>query len=212
VVHGLTRSVDRRLGARIREAREVVLPPTLVFKSAVDSTVTTEAVVDRLLGLLPPNRHELVLFDINRAAAKSMLLSSDPGPLTKQLMADGGLPFAVTFVTNEHPETRAVVARRKGPFSAGSSEIKALGLAWPAGVISLSHVALSIPAEDPLYGRRPPENEDLLFLGEMAMQGERGLLELPADWLLRIRYNPFYGVLEARMRDWLDEIDRAGAR
>jgi hypothetical protein len=32
----------------------------------------------------------------------------------------------------------------------------------------------------------------------MAIQGERGLLALPLEWLLRLRYNPFYDYLEAR--------------
>jgi hypothetical protein len=53
----------------------------LAFKSAVDSTVTTEAIVDDLLMRLPPHRNELVLFDINRnAAIKSTLLVADPAP------------------------------------------------------------------------------------------------------------------------------------
>jgi hypothetical protein len=65
-------------------------------------------------------------------------------------------------------------------------------------------VALPFPPDDPLYGRRPPENDDILFLGEMAMQGERGLLKIPDDWLLRLRYNPFYKVIETRTLDWFD--------
>ena len=35
----------------------------------VDSTVTTEVIVDHLLMRLPAGRNELVLFDINRGAA-----------------------------------------------------------------------------------------------------------------------------------------------
>ena len=38
----------------------------------------------------------------------------------------------------------------------------------------------------------------------MAIQGERGLLQFPADWLLRLRHNPFYDLLEARVFEWLD--------
>ena len=68
-------------------------------------------------------------------------------------------------------------------------------------MISLSHVALPIAPQDPLYGRRPPENEDVLFLGKMALKGERGLLALPTDWLLRMRYNPFYELVEQRVLD-----------
>ncbi len=208
VVHRLTRSVDRRVAARARSNPDEILPPILVFKSTVDATVTTEAVVDNLLGLLAPGRNELVLFDINRSAAKSMLLISDPGPLTNRLLADDTLPFTVTLVTNENPKTNAVVVRRKAPFSAAAADAERLNLVWPTGVISLSHVALPIPPDDPLYGQRPPENEDILFLGEMAMQGERGLLKLPGDWLLRMRYNPFYKVIEQRVLEWFHNAGR----
>jgi len=65
-------------------------------------------------------------------------------------------------------------------------------------------VALSVPPDDPLYGQRPPKNENVLFLWQMAIQGERGLFILPSDWLLRIRHNPFYAYLEARVLAWMD--------
>ena len=200
VVHRLTRSVDRRVA---RVGSDPLLPPILVFKSSVDSTVTIDAVVDDLLGRLAPHRHELVLFDINRFAAKSKLLIADPGPLTGRLMADDGLPFSVTFVTNESEETRTVVVRRKAPYSADASDPEPFDLTWPTGVMSLSHVALPFPPDDPLYGRHPPEEEDVIFLGEMALRGERGLVALPADWLLRMRYNPFYELVERRVLAWV---------
>ena len=208
-VHRLTRSVARRIADRARSAPAEFLPPMLVFKSTVDATVSTDAVIDNLLALLTPERHELVLFDINRFAVKSRLLISDPAPLTDRLLADKTLPFAVTFITNEDPESTVVLARRKPPFSAEASTTEPLNLAWPAGVISLSHVALPFPPDDPLYGQRPPGNKDVLFLGQMAIQGERGLLQFPADWLMRLRHNPFYGFLEARTLAW---IDGAGAQ
>jgi hypothetical protein len=203
-VHGLTRSVARRIAARAQSAPGEILPPTLVFKSTVDATVSTDAVVDRLLKHLKPQRHELVLFDINRFAAKTTLLISDPAPLTARLMADKSLPFVVTLVTNENPGTTAVVARRKPPFSAEPAETEPLNLAWPPGVISLSHVALPFPPDDPLYGQTPPGKEDVIFLGQMAVQGERGLLKVPSDFLMRLRYNPFYAFLETRVLEWLD--------
>jgi alpha-beta hydrolase superfamily lysophospholipase len=202
-VHSLTTSVTERLRKRSQASPDEVLPPTLVFKSTVDATVSTDAVVDRLLALLAPDRHELVLFDINRFAIVSGIVISDPGPLTARLMAEDSLPFAVTFVTNEDAESTAVVAQLKPPFSTEVNETKPLGLAWPAGVLSLSHVALPFSPDDPLYGRRPPEDEDRIFLGQVALQGERDLLRFPADWLLRLRHNPFYDFLEARSLSWI---------
>ena len=211
VVHRLTRSVARRIRARARSGANADFPPTLVFLSTVDATVSTDAVVDRLLSHLPPDRNKLVLFDINRFAIKSTLLVSDPGPLTARLMADETLPFAVTLVTNETPKTTKVQARRKPPFSPEASRAEPLNLAWPIDVISLSHVALPIPPDDPLYGRRPPENEDVLFLGQMPLQGERGLLKLSGDWLLRLRHNPFYAFLETRTLAWMEDVGRPSA-
>jgi alpha-beta hydrolase superfamily lysophospholipase len=203
-VSAITRGVARRIRGLSREAA-AKLPPMLAFKSAIDSTVTTEAIVEDLLMRLPAGRNELVLFDINRnAAIKSILLVSDPAPLTARLMADESLPFAVTFVTNESPQRADVVARYKAPFSPGESHVQPLGLAWPRGVVSLSHVALAFPPDDPLYGRDRPGGDDRVFLGDMALRGERGLVPIPADWLLRQRYNPFYPYLEARVLQWLE--------
>ncbi len=208
VVHRLTRSVDSRL-ARVASRGDARLPPILAFKSTVDSTVTTEAIVDSLLARLSPRRHELVLFDINRYdAATSELLITDPAPFTDRLLADDDLPFAVTFVTNESPESTAVVAFSKAAFAESVSEPEPLGLRWPPGVVSLSHVALPFSPDDPLYGGRPPLNDDVLFLGNMALRGERGLLAIPTGWLLRMRYNPFYGLLEQRVVDWLEAAAR----
>jgi alpha-beta hydrolase superfamily lysophospholipase len=204
-VYALTRDVDRRLSTLVQApATAGKLPPVLAFKSSVDSTVTTEAIVDNLLMRLPADRNELVLFDINRnATIKSTLLVSDPAPLTDRLIADRKLPFTVTFVGNETRQGASVVARHKAPFSSRVSVAEPLGLAWPGGVVSLSHVALAFPADDPLYGRGPPASNDRVFLGDMALRGERGLVRLPLDWLLRQRYNPFYPYLEARVLQWL---------
>ena len=208
VVHRVTTSVDRRIGARARSNPEEVLPPTLVLKSTVDATVTTEAAVDSLLMRLEPHRHELVLFDLNRTAAATTLLTADPGPLTERLMADSTLPFGVTVVTNEGPGTSKVVARRKPPFSTEVAD-EDLGLEWPRGVVSLSHMALPIAPDDPLYGANPPEDRNILFLGDVAVKGERGVLKLPATWLLRMRHNPFYPVLETRVLEWIDQTGGA---
>ena len=207
-VHRVTRSVARRISSWTRSGEARSFPPTLVFKSTVDATVSTTAVVDRFLKPLGPHGHELVLFDINRLAAGTPMLISDPGPLTKRLMADAGLPFTVTLVTNVNRESARVIARRKKPFSTDTAQTETLPAAWPTGVISLSHVALPFPPDDPLYGRQPPDDPKILFLGQMAIQGERGLLKISTDWLLRLRHNPFYDFLESRAIDWMDKAGK----
>ena len=87
------------------------------------------------------------------------------------------------------------------------SKTVSLNLGWPSGVISLSHVALPFPPDDPLYGQEPPENGDEMYLGQMALKGERGLLKISYDWLFRLRHNPFYDFFEKRALAWIDSAD-----
>ena len=202
-VHRLTRRVASEIRKRSGSGPIAAFPRTLVLLSTVDATVTAAAVIDNLLGQLAADQHELVLFDINRSKVKSTLLVSDPAPLTRALMSDDSLPFHLTIVGNENAHSDRVVRRRKPPFSTSASS-KPLGERWPPGAISLSHVALPFPSDDPLYGARPPDSDDVLHLGDIAFQGERGLLLFPADWLLRLRHNPFYDYLEQRAVDWVE--------
>jgi hypothetical protein len=73
------------------------------------------------------------------------------------------------------------------------------GCAGPTGT-----AALNFTPDDPLYGQVPPGKEDNLFLGQMAIQGERDLLKIPYSFLVRLRYNPFYTFLEMRALEWID--------
>ena len=202
-VRRLTRAVAKRIEARAASSPIKDFPPTLVFLSTVDATVSTDAVVDNLLEHLAPGRHELVLFDINRTSVATTVLVADPGPLTARLMADDALPFGLTLITNENTESTTVVSRRKAPLSAQAST-EPLNLAWPRGVISLSHIALPFPPDDPLYGRRGSAPDDALQLGQIDIRGERGLLKFSSDWLLRLRHNPFYDFLETGVLEWVD--------
>ena len=208
-VHRVTRAVSRRLSSWIRSGDLKKFPPTLVLKSTVDATVSTTAVENRLLRPLGPHSHELVLFDINRLTVGAAILITDPGPLTNRLMADKTLPFTITLVTNKNPESRQVVIRQKPPFTTDIANTAELNVTWPSGVISLSHVALPFPPDDPLYGRIPPDDANKLFLGQIPLQGERGLLKISTDWLFRLRHNPFYDYLQNRSLAWMDE---AGSR
>lgn len=205
VVHHLTRTVARRVKQRAGTKPDIVLPPVLVFKSTVDATVSTDAVIDNLLDHLKPYRHELVLFDINRhAAVTSQMLIEDPAPFTNRVLKAADSPFSVTLVTNENVQSIQVVSKYFAPFSSAPAQTGVLGTAWPPGVISLSHVALPVSPDDPVYGQHHPGKEGFIFLGKVAIQGERGLLKISTDWMVRLRYNPFYDYLEGRTLDWIN--------
>ena len=67
-----------------------------------------------------------------------------------------------------------------------SEQTRALGLSYPDGLFSLSHVALPFPMSDALYGMTPDKSEDFgLSLGTLAPRGERNVLVASLDALLR---------------------------
>gem|GEM_PF-6548623 len=62
------------------------------------------------------------------------------------------------------------------------------------------------------YGQNPPDSKDTLILGKAAIQGERGLLRRSGAKLRRMRYNPFYKVIEKRVLEWFDKAGKLPMR
>ena len=203
-VHALTRNLAFRIRDLAAAGPIEGFPPTLAFLSTVDATVSTGAVVDTFMRFLAPGSHELVLFDVNRRRLKATIMVADPGPMTVRLLADETLPVALTVIRNQNLDTEALAVVRWNPLT-GTKETEPVDATWPRGVISLSHVALPFAPDDPLYGRREYAPEGRLHLGQIDLKGERNLLKFPADWLLRLRHNPFYHYLENRSLEWMAE-------
>ena len=207
-VHRLTAEIGAGLDRLHRDGRVSAFPPVLAFQSLVDSTVSTRAVIDQLFRRLPEGGHELVLFDLNRQAAAEELLRSDPKGSIKGELARAPLPFALSFVTNEGETSPGVIVRRK---LAGETEFveEALGLEWPRGVYSLSHIALPIAPTDPLYGGPDAPPSPGVQLGRVELRGERGVLVVTPSDLMRLRWNPFYPFVEERLLAALGLAPRA---
>ena len=169
-------------------------PPVLAFQSVADATVVTDAVVQNLMRRLAPNNHHLVLFDVNRVSKAADYFARDMSSLIDSLFKTP-LSFDLTLITNKDPSSREVVARHKTAES-DSETVQRTGLSWPRGIYSLSHVAVPFSPEDPLYGTRSEEEGRLLTLGSLEPRGERSLLQVPVESLMRLRYNPFYSYVE----------------
>jgi hypothetical protein len=79
---------------------------------------------------------------------------------------------------------------------------RALGLSYPIGVFSLSHVALPFPVSDSLYGMEPDTTENFgINLGAIAPRGERRTLIVSLDSLLRMSSNPFFPYMMQRIEE-----------
>jgi hypothetical protein len=113
--------------------------------------------------------------------------------------------FRTTIITNATPETGDVVERVIEPGTETEQE-RSLGLVYPPGVYSLSHVALPFPVSDSLYGSEPDAHEDFgINLGAIAPRGERGALVVSLDALLRMSSNPFFPYMIGRIEDSINQ-------
>jgi len=191
VVFRLTSEIQRRLTELAEQGRLDAVPPILAFSSVVDATVSVPALVEGLFARLPAGGHELVLFDINRRAGVESILTWQPDEAIEALRRDAERPYRLSVVSNAGPDERSVVLRSSAEGQLGTDET-ALGLSWPDGVYSLAHVALPFPPTDPPYGIEPDAGGTGIHLGNLALRGEKGVLQVSAIDMLRLRSNPFY--------------------
>ena len=103
--------------------------------------------------------------------------------------------------TNIHPDTSEVMERVTAA-GATTEQTRELGLSYPLGVFSLSHVALPFPVSDSLYGMFPdPLEEYGVSLGAVAPRGERGTLIVSLDSLIRMSSTPFFPYMLERIEE-----------
>jgi hypothetical protein len=207
-IYSVTRTLRSELDDAQARGRLAAMPRVVMFQSVVDSTVTAGEVVRGLLNYLAPHGHELVVFDVNRYEQLEALVS--PGPLESlaRLRAASNLPFKITVIANRDASTRAVGAFVREEGKEKFSE-RDLPYEWPRGILSLGHVALPFPVDDPLYGLEgPPEDSPTKYnLGTFPARGENGALVIPLGTFSRVRSNPFFAVIRATVRETLPGAD-----
>lgn len=207
MTYRLTGEIQDRFDALAGSGALERFPQVLAFQSVVDATVSAPGLVRGLFDRLPAGGHELVLFDINRMAGIEPILRGDPTADVAALLGDPDRAFTLSLVSNERTGSRSVEVHIEPPGDA-PSEWRDLGLRWPQGVYSLSHVALPFSGQDPVYGGVRPEKSPGIHLGDLALRGERGVLGISASEMLRLKWNPFYPYLEWRVARFLDLAPR----
>jgi hypothetical protein len=66
-----------------------------------------------------------------------------------------------------------------------------------AGRVSLGHVALPFPSDDPAYGFVPGSGRDgIPSIGSWLLRGENGAITLSLGSLTRLRSNPFWALID----------------
>ncbi|QEI13797.1 alpha/beta hydrolase [Cellvibrio japonicus] len=201
--HSLVKQVNHRLQQEKKRDNLRGFPPVLGFQSLMDSTVHTQAVKDNFFDLLPANHSELVIFDINRQQSLAPLMRPTTNTQLSKLFNKVPANYQLVKIANSNPTVDQVSEWRYQPGADTPTE-KPLGLAFPRGVYSLTHIALPFPPDDPTYGLQPRTDEFYgISLGNLDFRGERNTLIIAQDANQRLNANPFYSYMQQRMDEWL---------
>ncbi len=200
-IYRITRELQGALEEAGKAGRLSPMPRITVFQSLVDATVKTVDIVTKLLILLPANGSELVLFDVDREESLQGLLASAPIEYLKRIKDAPDLPFRMTLIANRSDTTLAMAEYSR---AAATHEVikRDLPLSWPRGVFSLGHVSIPFPVDDPVYGLTPAPDSTggpRFELGAFPARGESGALRVPLGNMARLRSNPFFDVIRAKV-------------
>jgi alpha-beta hydrolase superfamily lysophospholipase len=196
--HLITRAIQAGITKLAAAGSLDRFPATLAFQSVVDATVSAPALVSGLFARLPENGHELVLFDVDRFVKIEPIMTRDPKAWLDAMLAKANHTFAIEVLSNESPDTQRVALHRRSTRDS-EVEVTKTTLAWPRHIYSLSHVALPFRPDDPVYGGPEAGASPGIQLGNLAMRGERGVLQVSGTDMLRLRWNPFYTYVEQRV-------------
>jgi alpha-beta hydrolase superfamily lysophospholipase len=200
-----TRQVNRATGALLQRLAAAAasgelsqLPAVVTWQSVVDATVGATGTLDRLYARLAGEQHLLVLFDTNRLPNWQLIENPGPRRLVQRII---GTPRAYTLqlVSNQTAGDAPVVVQRFRP-GATAAETEPTGLAWPPDTVSLGHVALPFPPDDPVYGYLPGSGHaGMRSLGSLLLRGEPGATTIALGSLTRLRSNPFWSLIDQQV-------------
>jgi alpha-beta hydrolase superfamily lysophospholipase len=193
-INRATRALQRSMEDAQRSGRLAELPPVVTWQSVVDSTVGSAGVVDQIYARLRGPAHRLVMFDLNRVPELGGVARLAARALIERIeRAPRG--YTLDVVSNAGGQQPRIDVRRLAPD--GASDLREADLNWPANLVSLGHVALPFPADDPVYGFRPGSGRDgIPSIGSWLLRGENGAITLALGSLTRLRSNPFWPLID----------------
>jgi alpha-beta hydrolase superfamily lysophospholipase len=189
-----TRTLEESLAKAVESGRIERMPPVITWQSVVDATVGADGVADVLYARLGGAAHRLVLFDVNRQGAVGSVQRPGAGALIERL-SKAPRAYTLDVVMNTNTQGSKVSVRRLAPD--GSVSVRDTSLQWPETLVSLSHVAMPFPPDDPVYGLNPGSGRDgIPSIGSWLYRGENGAVTVSLGSLTRPRSNPFWPLID----------------
>jgi hypothetical protein len=162
------------------------------------STVSVPAIVNDLYRRLPEGNHTLVLFDINHHFSTNHLVKQGVDSFMQKLRkTPSDAHYTFDLISDINATDGSLIQIRNG------KPLNNLHLYWPKELYSLSHLAIPISKDDPLYGNKNAPKSPGIQLGHLAIYGETSILQTSANSLLRQRWNPFHDYTKQRVLEFL---------
>jgi len=203
-VYRLAKKVQKQFDYLEKHPSKKPFPTVLSFSSIVDSTVSVPAVIDNLFNRLPKagkNKHTLLLFDINHHFDRNNIVKASVSE-NLQHLRNTPIKENYTFELISNINTLDTDVQRISK----RNKVEYLPYQWSKSLYSLSHLAMPISPNDPLYGNENAPTSPGIQLGHLAIYGETGILQISSSSLLRQRWNPFHGYTKQRVLTFLDEM------
>ena len=204
--HRLSSAMQAQIGSLFREGKMREMPPILTFHSVVDTTVSTSAIVSKLYAYLPKNDSELVFFDINRVVSHGPIARYLSDNRVARMLPQSPQNYRFTMISNTPQEKHKPI---ESTVAAGEAKMlsRDLDIPFPPHFSALSHFAIPIPVDDPLYGvdlRVGAQKEFGVNLGLMGALTEYDPSHVDPDSLFRIGSNPFFPYVLERIDHAID--------
>lgn len=198
-VYRISKEVQKQFdNYNTNEKSKKTFPPVLSFASIVDSTITVSDIVNNLYKRLPEGNHTLVLFDINHGFMNENLIKRQIiSEMEKVRETHSNIPYTFDLISDINSTDEHLMLIRNGEI------IEELQYRWPQGLYSLSHLAIPISLNDPLYGNKDAPKSPGIYLGHLSLYGETSVLEISATSLLRQRWNPFHDYTKQRVLEFM---------
>ena len=193
-VNQATKALQGALNKASESGRIAQMPPVIAWQSVVDSTVGALGATDTLFAKLKGQEHRLILFDVNRQQA----LGSVQRPGARALIdrvSTTNRTYTLDIVSNAVSESTRISVQRLAPD--GTQTLRETELDWPHNLVSLGHVALPFPPNDPAYGFLPGSGHNgIPSIGSWLLRGESGATTISLGALTRLRSNPFWPLID----------------
>ncbi|MCK5856050.1 MAG: alpha/beta fold hydrolase [Bacteroidales bacterium] len=191
---------NKELTKRVAEAkRQNEVPAIISFQSLVDATVIPLDLLE-MYQEIGTSKDELFVYGINRVykdfIEKSVLEIN---------------PREITFEQEDKPVLHMLINNLvfdsiQGPIACGIYEKTSNDSLidvypnhhsyWPLEFFAMSHVAVPIAPDNAAYGA-------FSVMGRLSVKGERDVLLVPSDDIMRIRYNPFFDLMSREIHDFI---------